>query len=239
MPSFHILFTCFASLILISQSFSPLQSRLHPPTSIENNNPQKALQPRQDVSLDGSWRTLLEAVQTAAGDVVQTAYAPAHIDIPTVCPLWDSTCTGNRTEALLTFFNHTIVNLFADDCFLDDGHEFGGTGNLFALKCTSSLVPASSSSIRSKVKSWLRQPECSMAGQEAAAINSILGTDGECCVPCEVGGKNVDVYYWPSPEADTSCLSIIGNNVHPPLDGATTRCPRGTTTTSDCFTYWG
>lgn len=33
---------------------------------------------------------------------------------------------------------------------------------------------------------------------------------------------NVDVYYWPGPNANTSCQSIIGNRVNPPDYGATT-----------------
>ena len=50
------------------------------------------------------------------------------------------------------------------------------------------------------------------------------------CGVCEVGGPNVDVYYWPQSNAITSCLSIIGPTPSPPLAGATML---------NGFTYWG
>ena len=52
----------------------------------------------------------------------------------------------------------------------------------------------------------------------------------QSCGPCVVGGPNVDVYYWPQPSVNTSCLSIIGPTPSPPLAGATT---------SNGVTYWG
>ena len=238
---FAYILLCYTSIssTLAADTLSLTRNGFHHPISIQHANPQQALHPRQDVSLDGSLRNLFIAAETANGIVVQTAYTPAHIDIPTVCPLWDDTCKGDHTEALLTFFNHTIVNLFADDCFIDDGHGNGGGGDLFDPKCTLSDVPASSSSIRSRVKSYMRQPACSIAGQQAASMYSYLAGDASCCSACEVGGINVDVFYWPSPDADTSCLKIIGDSVRPPLEGATTSCPPGPTTTSNCNTYWG
>ena len=52
---------------------------------------------------------------------------------------------------------------------------------------------------------------------------------------------NVDIYYWPEPNMDTSCLSIIGNSSFPVMQGATTSIVR------DVFSnrsmgenyYWG
>ena len=52
----------------------------------------------------------------------------------------------------------------------------------------------------------------------------------QSCGVCGVGGPNVDVYYWPQPSANTSCLSIIGPTPSPPLAGATT---------ANGVTYWG
>ena len=52
----------------------------------------------------------------------------------------------------------------------------------------------------------------------------------QSCGVCGVGGPNVDVYYWPQPNANTSCLSIIGPTPSPPLAGATT---------ANGETYWG
>lgn len=52
----------------------------------------------------------------------------------------------------------------------------------------------------------------------------------QSCGACVVGGPNVDVYYWPEPNVNTSCLSIIGTALSPPLAGATI---------SNGATYWG
>ena len=40
-------------------------------------------------------------------------------------------------------------------------------------------------------------------------------------VNCELDGGIVDIYYWPEPDADTACLSMIGNNTISPFPGAT------------------
>ena len=50
------------------------------------------------------------------------------------------------------------------------------------------------------------------------------------CGVCQVGGPNVDVYYWPQANPNTSCLSIIGPTPSPPLAGATML---------NGATYWG
>ena len=55
-------------------------------------------------------------------------------------------------------------------------------------------------------------------------------TRPQSCGACNVGGPNVDVYYWPQASANTSCLSIIGPSASPPLAGATI---------SNGLTYWG
>ena len=51
-----------------------------------------------------------------------------------------------------------------------------------------------------------------------------------CCGVCSVWAQNVDIYYWPEPEANLSCNSIIGESVRPLDYGATT---------SATDTYWG
>lgn len=44
-----------------------------------------------------------------------------------------------------------------------------------------------------------------------------------CCgETCQIVADKVDVYYWPDPGANTSCLSIVGNEVSYVADGATT-----------------
>ena len=53
-------------------------------------------------------------------------------------------------------------------------------------------------------------------------VQTAPASDYQCCGQCEIYGPNVEVYYWPEPNADDSCLSIIGDKVNPPLEGAKT-----------------
>ena len=71
-----------------------------------------------------------------------------------------------------------------------------------------------------------------LGNQTSAGISTITpgASRPQSCGICDVGGPNVDVYYWPQPSANTSCLSIIGPTANPPLAGATT---------ADGVTYWG
>ncbi|CAD6588434.1 MAG: hypothetical protein ASARMPREDX12_003327 [Alectoria sarmentosa] len=48
-----------------------------------------------------------------------------------------------------------------------------------------------------------------------------------CCGLCDAQAQNVDLYYWPEPDANTSCLSIIGESVRPLDYGATTTIVKG------------
>ena len=42
-----------------------------------------------------------------------------------------------------------------------------------------------------------------------------------CANNCNLEGFNINVYYWPEPQANTSRLNIIGNNTNQPLQGCT------------------
>ena len=42
-----------------------------------------------------------------------------------------------------------------------------------------------------------------------------------CCQVCDISAQNVDLYYWPEPDANQSCLSIVGEAVKAIDDGAT------------------
>ena len=53
-----------------------------------------------------------------------------------------------------------------------------------------------------------------------------------CCGVGEVRAGNVDIFYWPEPDADTSCLDIVGGEPHPIDYGATTDPVSG-------LKYWG
>ena len=135
------------------------------------------------------------------------------------CILWDDTCKGDREKALNIFFNQTLNGLLQDKCFT-------APGPLDSNQCTGTAsVPTASSLLWSTLKSWMREPACTSSALEYRSASRT------CCGSCSVGGPNVDVYYWPSPNANTSCLSIIGTVINQPTEGATTGDPFGT--------YWG
>ena len=148
------------------------------------------------------------------------AYVPIKI-APEVCVLWDPKCQGNKTLAAEEFFGQgkanssgTMTDLLLDPCFNDEGTDAVGTN------CTSSLLDPASASFSSAVKSYMREPQCSKDYESIQPVSSRLWED--CCGTCYIYGPNVDVYYWPDPKADTSCLSIIGSGVIPLDVGAQT-----------------
>ena len=113
-----------------------------------------------------------------------------------------------------------------------------------------------------KIKDWMRSQECVAAADEWMAMtgnswqvifggrrmpdlgaiaqnaNSNDNPDSNspsCCGTCNVFAQNVDLYYWLEPDANLSCLNIIGKSSNLPLDyGATTVTDVGSTQL-----YWG
>ena len=148
------------------------------------------------------------------------AYVPTKI-APDVCTLWDPNCKGNKTLAAEHFFGQgkanasgTMLDLLVDPCF--NGHETDASGT----NCTSSLLNPASASFSSAAKTYMREPQCSKDYESIQPVSSRVWED--CCGTCYIYGPNVDVYYWPDPGADTSCLSIIGSDVIPLNVGAQT-----------------
>ena len=148
------------------------------------------------------------------------AYVPPKIPSD-VCALWDPSCKGNKTLAAEEFFGQgkanssgTMFDLLLDPCFDDRGTDASGTN------CTSSLLDPASASFSSAAKSYMREPQCSKDYESIYPVSS--RTFDDCCGTCYIYGPNVDVYYWPEPSADTSCLSIIGSDVIPLNVGAQT-----------------
>ena len=74
----------------------------------------------------------------------------------------------------------------------------------------------------SRIKDWMRTPQCRSAGDKFGQGWESIDLMETCCGDPFISAENVDVYYWPEPGADTSCLSIIGDNVNPLTQGATT-----------------
>ena len=151
------------------------------------------------------------------------AGATASLLLSDECLLWEADCSGNKTAALVDFFGDpdsereaTIMLLQENACFVFPSYN-----------CTG-LEPDATLSQFPVIKNWMRSPACissniewaSVVGQETYLDPSY--PELPCCSTCFISAENVDVYYWPEPGSDTSCLSIIGNVTNPPLYGATT-----------------
>lgn len=154
------------------------------------------------------------------------------------CLLWDTACSGNRTLAIEHFFNNTLVLLSYSECFSEFSSEDppGSRGiRVLPSDCEKFNTPERLSEWQ-KIKNWMRSPDCVSAQNErkkmggkiildipAPLIPPEVGVPPSCCGVCEVGAANVDIYYWPEPDVDTSCLDIIGTTVNPIGYGATTK----------------
>ena len=178
-------------------------------------------------------------------------YPNSNLNVSEECILWDDTCQGDKQNAASIFFGKTLEALLENECFtVTNSAEdaFVGLDHMVAeqpapfdsAQCPGGTagIPPATSSLWSTLKSWMREPACASSSLEysSALYSSALRQPSAqavingCCGPCAIGGPNVDVYYWPSPEANTSCLSIIGTSVKPPTEGATT---------DGGYTYWG
>ena len=148
------------------------------------------------------------------------------------CLLWNASCTGNRTLALDEFFERTLAFLQENECFVH--HE---------NPSCSKLVSPDTMSEFAVIKTWMRSPQCLSSSSEHQVIQGgtpmpyTLGTT--CCDICQISAQNVDIYYWPDPNANTSCLSIVGSGVNPPLYGATSVITMPVSPFNTTITYWG
>lgn len=162
----------------------------------------------------------------SCGSQSTTLSGYAFPDFSHYCVLWDSSCPGNRSLAL-SYFTSSLFDFTSVDhevCF----------GNTFC-QCMVDGVPAPAASISSYAEwlEWRRSPLCSLI-------------PGSCCqnLGCAFEPTAVELYYWPDPDADTSCLSIIGDSIYPLDYGATTTTLTGLEALmadQDVLvqTYWG
>ena len=145
--------------------------------------------------------------------------------------LWDSSCSGNKTEALDEFFNN-------------NGTMFGlvyRAWEYYEVNRKLSGIPPENNS---KIRSWMRDPDCRSSFLEwhtenpdqtiwtytdraenkdvlsTMDWNSVASTPSNagCCDICELVGGNVDVYYWPVPGANTDCLASVGTTAASDID---------------------
>lgn len=166
------------------------------------------------------------------------------------CVLWDDACSGNRTAALEKFFDTAFVGrkysnapLYGNGCFLQEYVK--------QSDCNTFNPPERLSEFQT-MKDWMRSSQCVSAADEWIAMTGyswgyffagsnirkanyidLFGNSSytlpSCCGGCLVYAENVDLYYWPEPDSDQSCLSIVGDSVRLLDYGATTE---GSTT------YW-
>lgn len=164
------------------------------------------------------------------------------------CLLWDASCSGNRTSAIDEFFNTTDGLLQANSCFsqLSSGVLAGdpdisvpavdpGTGMVIG----NMVIPSDCKKYNSPeriaewqdMKTWMRSPGCVSAQNEwmqrsgkdpPGPVNVPSEVTPSCCGLCDVGVNTVDIYYWPEPDVNTSCLDIVGTNGNSLAYGATT-----------------
>ena len=139
------------------------------------------------------------------------------------CVLWNECCKENHTEAVNRYFAYRGTEQFLDDLQrnLSQGEDkssepgwWDGGCPLGEVYCTPRLI-----SIFKDINEWKKTAECS-------ALNNATN----CCGSGKLSAGNVDIYYWPEPEADTSCLNIIGNEILP-IDHGVTRIGK--------TPYWG
>ena len=157
------------------------------------------------------------------------------------CVLWDDTCSGDRKLAIEKFFDSTLL-LGGNSCF----EQTPGVDSSACLNWN----PPSRLLEWQKIKEWMSSSQCKSALTEYDELRQTHNTtskgfvpdDSTCCLRCYLQAENVDIYYWPEPDSDTSCLSIVGQSVRP-LDYGATKVSVSVlhelTQRMDILTYWG
>ena len=157
------------------------------------------------------------------------------------CVLWDDSCTGNRKLAIEKFFGSTLL-LGGNSCFEQ-------TPGVDSSACLNWNPPARLLEWQ-QIKDWMSSSQCKSALTEYnelrqthdATSKGFSLDDSTCCLRCYLQAQNVDIYYWPEPDTDTSCLSIVGQSVRP-LDYGATKVSVSVlhelTQRVDILTYWG
>lgn len=147
------------------------------------------------------------------------------------CVLWDDCCCGNITRATDIFFNYTLPK--AQQCFRNMKTQ-SAKGMCDAWR--------EDRHHQSKMQSWMRGSQCVTTASSWGKLHHKALPTGivdvawdTCCGACFQKGRNkVDIFYWPTPEADDSCLSIIHDTADPIDMGATVK----TKSPSHRVTYW-
>ena len=177
-------------------------------------------------------------------DANGTIRKASPVDMNDQCMLWDNSCSGNKTLAMERFFNAA----FPDE-YIQRGNSILDN-ECFALNWTNNsdcvtYNPPDRLLEWEKMRDWMRSSHCVSAAEEWQNMTGhpwgFIFDDGlnvsysdwyasrkqiepvpSCCGLCLFMAQNVDIYYWPEPDADILYLSTIGGRVRPLDYGATT-----------------
>ena len=140
------------------------------------------------------------------------------------CVLWNSSCSGNKTMASDEFFNNTRDALFWNACFVDPTAE-----DCLHLESADRLAEFK------VIKEWMETPQCWSGFLDYDRRHGQPLENGTkkhyCCDRCDLYAENVEIFYWPELDADTSCLGVVGDKPLPIDYGGTTNQYGGV--------YWG
>ena len=169
-----------------------------------------------------------------------------------LCVLWNSSCTGDVNSARHEFFSNTSEALRSNECFQKQPTGLSEPNSLegcYEIESSQELLQFG------QAKAWMRSPQCLSDQAVWASSMPDLAVDPKylpngdpgaayCCAKCGISVENVDIYYWPEVDVDTSCLSIIGKSTNPLSYGATTTSNEyaliGRSSSFLSFsTYWG
>ena len=141
------------------------------------------------------------------------------------CVLWDPNCCGDKKAAARNFWEEGIAQVTSNSCFRSASPI-----------CTERNPPGRISAF-TNLKNWMRTPQCYAANpliaedpNDQTVYEGMEYLNQTCCGNCELVADKVDVYYWPDPHADTSCLSVVGSVVSDSAAGGTT---------DETGVYWG
>ena len=144
--------------------------------------------------------------------------------------LWEGSCTGNSTDIADQFFGKGGTQAYL--------LRYNGTYPTCFNNEKS--CPSEDAAMFKPVRDWMRGSDCqsTMSAYHTEVFRG-MGHGYGCCEDCGLTAGKVQLYYWPEPDADESCLEEIGDY---PLDfGATTerQTIRGITTKYEDVVYWG
>ena len=171
---------------------------------------------------------------------------PENLD--NMCLLWDNTCSGNRTLAIGHFFSNNNasdwISINGNLCFrqddavnLRDCETYNPPSRLSEFQklkdwmrssqCASArwendFLPGNALYLNNLDYNNINLSYLLSVSRSYSYFNTSALLDWyKCCADCNFEAGNVDLYYWPEPDADTSCLSIITQATKPSDYGAT------------------